>query len=105
ICDPRSMLVNLTKAAVSRSCVREILANSSLGEFPLAPRLSHWRQMGILRLRIPEPAQNENLPRRVRQVLLRPDDMRDLHVEVIDHAGQVVQTCPVGALDNVVLLV
>jgi hypothetical protein len=47
---------------------------------------------------------DEDLSRRVRQVLCSTDDMRDLHVTVINHTGQVVQYCAVGPLDDVILL-
>src|SRR5687767_13011635 len=38
-------------------------------------------------------------------MLLRPDDMRYLHVLIIDDTCQVIHAGPVGALDEVVLLV
>ena len=60
--------------------------------------------MGILGERIAERLGNENLPRRVRQMLLGPDDVRDLEIEIIDHAGQMIEASAVGPLDDVILL-
>src|SRR5919197_2524336 len=47
---------------------------------------------------------NEDLPRRIREMLGGADDMRDPHVIVIDHTSQVIQYRAVGPLDDVVLL-
>src|SRR5262249_49523975 len=60
--------------------------------------------MGVLRKRISQALCDEDLPMRVRQLLIRADDMRDLHIEVVNHAGVVVEYSAVSTLDHMVLL-
>src|SRR5207244_6290110 len=47
---------------------------------------------------------DEDLPLRIGEMLFGTNDMRDLHVILVDHAGQVVEAGAVRALDDVVLL-
>src|SRR5690349_17105491 len=60
--------------------------------------------MGILRLRIAEPLQDENLPRCIGKMLLRPDDVADLEIKIVHHARQVIQAGSIRSLNDVVLL-
>ena len=60
--------------------------------------------MGVLGQLVAQPLRDEDLPRRVREMLLGTDHVGDLHVVVVDDVGEVVQARPVGALDDVVLL-
>jgi hypothetical protein len=56
--------------------------------------------VSVLRQRIAERLGNENLPRRVRQVLFGPNDVRDLEIEIVDDARQVIKAGAVGPLDD-----
>ena len=84
--------------------VLQILVELPLAQLVPAARLGHERQMGVERPRIAERFENEDLPRRVREMLLGADDVRDLEIVIVDHVGQVVEARAVGPLDDVVLL-
>src|SRR6202030_2575965 len=60
--------------------------------------------MGILGQWVAERLSDEDLPRRVREMLLGADDVRDFEVKVIDHARQMIEAGAVGPLDDVILL-
>ena len=53
---------------------------------------------------VSERLHDEDLPRRVGEVLLRADDVRDPEVVVVHRARQVIERRAVGALNHVVLL-
>ena len=93
------MLVNLLEIGVL-----EVLRDLALAELVLAARLGDERHVSVFRQRIAETLSNEDLPRRVRQMLLGADDVADLHVVVIHDIGQVVEARAVGTLNDVVLL-
>ena len=84
--------------------VLQVLGDFSLRQLLRAARLGDVGQVGVLGQRIAERLGDENLPRRVREVLDGADDVRDLEIEVIDDAGQVIEARAVGPLDDVVLL-
>src|SRR5262249_15496323 len=69
------------------------------------PRLGDERQMRILGKRIAQSPGNEDLPRGIGEMLLGANDMRNLHVVVVDNVGKVVKTSAVRALNDMVLLV
>jgi hypothetical protein len=83
----------------------QVLRDLALAELVLAAGLGDVRQMRELRQLVAEPLHDENLPRRVRQVLDRADHVRDSEVVVVDGARKVIETRAVGALHDVVLLV
>ena len=68
---------------------------------PLAQLLSvgteDCRQMGELRDRCAQGLIDKDLPVRVRQMAVAPDDMRNLHQEVVDHAAEIVGRAAVAA--------
>ena len=82
----------------------QILVELPLAQLVLAARLGHEGQMGVDRPRIAEGFQHEHLPRRVRQVLLGANHVRDLQLVIVDHVGQVIKARAVGALHDVILL-
>ena len=84
--------------------VLEILVQLPLAELGLAARLGHEGQVGVDRQLVAQRLGDEDLPRRIRKVLLGADDVRDLEVVVVDHVGQVIEARAVGPLDDVVLL-
>ena len=84
--------------------VLQILVELALAELRLAARLGDVRQVGELRQLVAQLLEHEHLPRRVREVLLGADHVRDLHVVVVDDRRQVVQARAVGPLDDMVLL-
>ena len=69
-----------------------------------AAGLGHVRQVRVRRQVVAQAAGDEDLPRRVREVLHRADHVRDPEVVVVDRARQVVEATAVGALHDVVLL-
>ena len=75
----------------------------AFAQFVGAARFGHIRQVRVLGQCVAESLGDEDLSRRVRQVLDRPDHVGDLEVVVVDHAGQVIQARPVRPLDHVVL--
>src|SRR3954466_6403362 len=58
--------------------------------------------MRELRRREAERAVQQHLPRRVRDVILTADHMRNLHQRIVDHHREVVGGVPIGADDHVV---
>src|SRR5215471_17961592 len=84
--------------------VLEVSTDSALAQLVFPAWLGDKRHVRILRQWIAEAVCDEDLAWCIRQVLRSPDDMRDLHVMVINHVGQVVQYCAVSPLDDMVLL-
>ena len=84
--------------------LRQVLAELPLAQLLAAARRRHVGQVGVAGKLVAEPAGDEDLPRRVRQVFLRADHVRDVEVVVVDRAGQVIQVAAVRPLDDVVLL-
>jgi hypothetical protein len=70
----------------------------------VASRLGDERQVGVLRLRIAEPLEDENLSRRVGKMLLGPDDVTDFEIEIVHHARQVIEAGAIRPLNDVILL-
>ena len=56
--------------------------------------------MGELRLRVAERAEQEDVLRRVREVVLAADDVADLHRRVVDDDREVVERRAVAADDH-----
>ena len=48
----------------------------------------------------PQRLVQQQLPRRIRDVILAPDDVRNLHQHVVDHDGEVVGGVPVGSQEH-----
>ena len=84
--------------------VLQVFGEFTLAEFHLAARLRDAREMGVLGQFVAERLGDEDLPRGVGEVLLGADDVGYLHRVVVNDAGQMVEARPVGALDDVVLL-
>ncbi len=61
------------------------------------------RDMGKSRHRVPQRPVKEYLPRRVVQVVVAADDVRDSHLRVVDNDGEVVSRIAVGPLDDEVV--
>jgi hypothetical protein len=53
--------------------------------------------MRELRRLEPQRLVEKQLPRRVRNVILAPDHMRNLHQRIVDNDGKVIRRVPVGA--------
>src|SRR5207247_2494459 len=60
----------------------------------------HERKMREERRGEPEVLVEPELQRRVRQVVLAPQDVRDLHCGIIDHHGEVVGRTSIPAPDH-----
>ncbi len=82
--------------------VLEILTQLALAELGSAAGLSNIRQVRINRQLITERLSDEDLARRIGQVLDGANDMRDLEVLIIHHASQVIQACTVRTLHDVI---
>ena len=82
----------------------QVGAHLALAQLLGAARLGHVGQVRVGRQVVAEAAGDEDLPRRVREVLHRADHVRDPEVVVVDRARQVVEATAVGALHDVVLL-
>ena len=61
------------------------------------------RHVGECRHREVERAIKKNVLRRVRDVVVAPDDVGDFHVDVVDHDRQVIGRVSVGAKDDEVV--
>ena len=87
---------------------RKILLLEVLVQLPLAhlgtpPWLGHVREVGVDGKGISQRLRDENLTWCVWQMLYGTHHMGNSEVVVIDNAGQMVQTCSIGTLDDVVL--
>ena len=71
-----------------------------LGELDLGADLGHERDVGEGGEVDPEGLEDQQLREGVGQVLVGPDDVGDLHLGVVDDAGEVVQGHPVGPDDH-----
>ena len=60
--------------------------------------------MGIGRQFITQRLSNKNLPRRIREMFDRSNHMGDFKILIVNHVGKMIQACPVGALDDMILL-
>ena len=96
--DPPAALVELGELGVL-----QVLVELALGELdrdcPARRRPAGGRSSGSA---APSASEDEDLARRVRQVLLGADDVGDRHLDVVDDARQMVEAGAVGALDDVV---
>ena len=97
--DSLPVIVDLCEFAVL-----EIFFQLPFAELVLAARLGHERNVGVLRQFVTETLGDEHLPRRVREMFFGPNDVADLHVVIVDDAGQMIQAGSVGPLDDVILL-
>ncbi len=86
----------------------QVAARAKLGDrcraVPLRQRRvvgpEHERQVRELRRREPERLIEQDLPRRIRDVILAADHVRHLHQRIVDHDGEVVLRPAVGAHDD-----
>jgi hypothetical protein len=83
--------------------VLQVLVELAFAQLRPATRLGHKGQVRVLGQFVAQGLGDENLPRRVGKVLFRPDDVRDLQIVVIHHAGKMVKARPVRPLDHMVL--
>ena len=60
--------------------------------------------MGEFRWLVTQAFGNEDLPRRVGQMFGGADHVCDLHIVIVDHAGEMVDERAVGALNHMILL-
>ena len=58
--------------------------------FVLAARLGDERQVGVLGQRVAQALRDEDLPRRVRKMLLGADHVRDFEIVIVDDVRQVI---------------
>ena len=84
--------------------LRQVPAELPLAQLLAASRRRHVGQVRVAGKLVAEAVGDEDLARRVRQVLLRADHVRDREVVVVDRAGEVIEMRAVHPLDDVVLL-
>jgi hypothetical protein len=82
--------------------VLEVLVELALRQLDAAPGLGDDREVREQRQRRAQSFEDEDLARRVGQVLLGADDVGDRHLDVVDDARQVIEAGAVGALDHMV---
>ena len=85
--------------------VLEVLRDLALAQLVLAAGLGDVRQVRELGQRVTQSLEDEDLPRGIREVLDRPDHVRDAEVVIVDRARQVIEAGAVRALHDVVLLI
>ena len=83
--------------------VFQVLSQLALAELIGTARLSHIGQMCKPRRFPAQRTGDEPLPRRVGEMLDRPNHVGDLEIVIVHNAGQMVQKGPVGTLDDMVL--
>ncbi len=77
-----------------------VLRDLALGHLRLRARLGDVRDVGEGRQVGAQRLEDQELGERVGEVLLGPDDVGDLHRDVVDDAGEVVQRRAVGPDDH-----
>jgi len=81
----------------------QVLVQLAFAQLVGAARLRHIRQVRVDRQRVPQRLGDEDLPRRIRQVLDSADDVGDRKVVIVHNAGQMIQTGTIGPLYHVIL--
>ncbi len=66
--------------------VLQVFVELALAQLDLAARLGDERQVGVLGQCVAQALGDEDLPRRIREVLFGPDHVRNPHRVVVDHA-------------------
>ena len=77
-----------------------VLRDLALGHLGLRARLGHVRDVGEGRQLGAQGLEDQELREGVGEVLLGPDDVGDLHLDVVDDAGEVVERRAVGPDDD-----
>ena len=75
-------------------------ASLPLRHLRLRPRLGNIGNMGKCGNVAAQSLEDQKLRERIREVLVGADDVRDLHVDVVHDAGEVVQRAAVGPHDH-----
>ena len=78
----------------------EVLVELSFAELVRATWLGHERYVSIRWQLVTERLGNEDLPRRVRQMLFGPNHMGDCQVVIVDHIGQMIEAGAIGPLNH-----
>ena len=89
--------------ALAEVVLPQVLAQLPLAQLLAAARRGNVRQVRVARQIVAERLHDEDVPRRIRQVFLGPDDVRDVEVVVIHRARQVIERRAVGPLNHMVL--
>ena len=110
--DREDLVLGPARPAEQRQVVDQRLAQEPLGDVVrdrgLALALAHLRavrvedqrQVGEARLRVPERAEQQDVLRRVREMVLAADDVGDPHLGVVHHHREVVERAAVAADDH-----
>src|SRR5262249_12856512 len=82
---------------INKDALLLVLGELPLGHLRLGPRLCHVWNMGKSRQRTAQCLEEEKLRKCVRKMLVRPDDVGDLHFDVVNYTGEIVKRAAVGA--------